>query len=90
MLFRSSVYASSNYLSLASYQATSTISQADHSLWFTVEVIKILLLQVFSNADWAGCRDNHRSIGAFVYFLVTISFLGAAKSNRQLLGLVQR
>ena len=29
-------------------------------------------------------------LGAFVYFLVTISFLGAAKSKRRLLGLVQR
>ena len=51
---------------------------------------KSLSLQVFFDTDWAGCRDNHRSTGAFVYFLVTISFLGAAKSNKQLLGLVQR
>jgi hypothetical protein len=40
-----------------------------------------LLVSAFSDADWAGDRDDRRSTGGFAYFWDLISFLGVLGSK---------
>lgn len=43
----------------------------DYGLWFVCSSSQ--LISEFSNADWAGCSDDHRSTGGFaIFFLVPI------------------
>ena len=40
-----------------------------------------MLVSAFSDADWEGCIDDHRSIGGFVVFLVDNLILWSARKQ---------
>ncbi|WVZ96931.1 hypothetical protein U9M48_042510, partial [Paspalum notatum var. saurae] len=45
-----------------------------------------MLVNGYSNADWAGCLDDKRSIGGFAIFLRIILFHGMPRNKRRYLG----
>lgn len=44
--------------------------------------ISSFTLHAFSDANWAGCPDDRRSLLVIVYFLVVISCHGLARNNQ--------